>query len=131
VTFLSGDVHHSYVSQVRDVPAGGTILQAVCSPIRNPLPRVMRFATAALAYGIATSVGRAASRSASVPDPPFRWDTVRGPWFDNNIATLDVTQDGLEMHWMTGDLRNGDHQRPDLRRVATVVVDPDGTVRPA
>ena len=131
VTFLSGDVHHSYVSQVRDVPAGGTILQAVCSPIRNPLPRMMRLATAALAYGIATPMGRAASRSAAVPDPPFRWDTVRGPWFDNNIATLEVTEQGLEMHWVTGEVRDGNQQRPDLRRVATVVVDPDGTVRPA
>ena len=129
VTFLSGDVHHSYVSQVRDVPAGGTILQAVCSPIRNPLPRVMRLATAALAYGIATPLGRAMSRSASVPGQPFRWDSVRGPWFDNNIATLDVTDDGgLEMHWVSGQVRDGRHERPDLHRVATVRVHPDGRV---
>jgi hypothetical protein len=128
VTFLSGDVHHSYVSQVRDVPGEGTILQAVCSPIRNPLPRVMRLATAALAYGIATPLGRAMSRSASVPGQPFRWDSVRGPWFDNNIATLLVTTEGLEMHWTTGEVTGGGHERPDLRRVATVRVGPGKVV---
>ena len=29
------------------------VLQVVCSPIRNPLPRSMRFATAVLSYGVA------------------------------------------------------------------------------
>ena len=45
VMFLSGDVHHSYIAEV-DRPhwAGSSrIVQAVCSPIRNPLPRKMRF----------------------------------------------------------------------------------------
>ncbi len=48
VTFLSGDVHHSYVSEVQRQHWAGSsrIMQAVCSPIRNPLPRKMRFATA-------------------------------------------------------------------------------------
>ncbi|CAA9314177.1 MAG: hypothetical protein AVDCRST_MAG29-5, partial [uncultured Nocardioidaceae bacterium] len=26
------------------------------------------------------------ARAAKVPDPPFRWDVIEGPWFDNNIA---------------------------------------------
>ena len=34
------------------------IIQAVCSPIRNPLPRKMRFATAVLAYAVAGPVGK-------------------------------------------------------------------------
>ena len=45
VTFLSGDVHHSYVAEVaaRRTGAGSSrIIQAVCSPIRNPLPPQMR-----------------------------------------------------------------------------------------
>ena len=74
VTFLSGDVHHSYVSEVRARPhwAGSSrIVQAVCSPIRNPLPRKMRFATAALAYAVAGPVGKLVARSAKVPDAPF------------------------------------------------------------
>ena len=49
VTFLGGDVHHSYLAEVRREHWAGSsrIVQAVCSPIRNPLPRKMRFVTAA------------------------------------------------------------------------------------
>ena len=138
VTFLSGDVHHSYVSQVvgRGDPAAGSapgtaILQAVCSPMRNPLPRVFRFATAALSYGIAGPLGVAAARSAKVPEPPFRWDRVKGPWFDNNIAVLEVTEDGLLMRWWTGKVRRKRHDRPELSTVAAVQLDADGRARPA
>src|SRR5699024_4726426 len=45
VTFLSGDVHHSYVAEVDDPAARAVrsrIVQAVCSPIRNPMPRGVR-----------------------------------------------------------------------------------------
>jgi hypothetical protein len=129
ITFLSGDVHHSYVSQVQDGPEGSQILQAVCSPIRNPLPRHMRFGTAALSYGIAGPMGLVAARSAKVPDPPFRWERVRGPWFDNNVATLEVTEDGLEMWWATGTVEDDRHDRPVLSRVSTVVIGPDGRAR--
>ena len=128
VTFLSGDVHHSYVSQVLDSPGPGQIVQAVCSPIRNPLPRSMRFATAALSYGIAGPLGLLAAKSAKVPDPPFRWERVQGPWFDNNLATLEVKDEGLEMWWATGVVEDGRHDRPVLRRVTTVLVKPDGSV---
>jgi hypothetical protein len=128
VTFLSGDVHHSYVSRVVDLPPGAQILQAVCSPIRNPLPRVFRFATAASSYPIAGVMGLAVSRSAKVPEPPFTWERVKGPWFDNNLATLEVLEDGLEMWWATGTVHEGQHDRPRLERVSTVLVRKDGTV---
>jgi hypothetical protein len=121
VTFLSGDVHHSYVSQVTGRDGESPILQAVCSPIRNPLPRKLRFATAALSYGIAGPMGLLAARSAKVADPPFRWKRVRGPWFDNNLATLEVTAEGLEMWWARGEVDDR-HDRPRLERVATVRV---------
>jgi hypothetical protein len=129
VTFLSGDVHHSYVSQVTDLAASGTIVQAVCSPIRNPLPRPIRFATAALSYGVAGPLGALAARSAKVQDAPFRWDRVKGPWFDNNLATLEVKPEGLEMWWAKGTVHGDEHDRPRLERVATVLVDNDGVAR--
>jgi hypothetical protein len=133
VTFLSGDVHHSYVSQACDLDGPGAILQAVCSPIRNPLPRAMRFATAALSYGIAGPLGAMAARSAKVADPPFRWTRVKGPWFDNNLATLEVQPEGLEMWWAKGKVKGRvsrrQHDRPALTRVATVLVDKDGVTR--
>jgi hypothetical protein len=129
VTFLSGDVHHSYVSEVHRVHGRSgprsRIVQAVCSPIRNPLPRVMRFATAVLSYGLAGPMGAVAARSAHVPDPPFTWGLLRGPWFDNNLAVLeDKGVDGLAMAWYTGVVEDGDHEHPRLDEVASVVVEP-------
>ncbi len=101
-----------------DEPPGSALLQAVCSPMRNPLPRVFRFATAALSYGFAGPVGVAAARSAKVPESPLAWDRVKGPWFDNNIAVLQVTDDGLLMRWWTGTVDGGRHDRPALSSVA-------------
>ncbi|GAB3770859.1 alkaline phosphatase D family protein [Nocardioides pacificus] len=131
VTFLSGDVHHSFVSEavpdprVRggDVEVHSRIIQAVCSPIRNPLPRFMRWVTAVLSYGVAGPVGHVVSRLAKVPRPVLRWKLTRGPWFDNNLATLEVTPTGLKMWWSRGEIRGGRHDRPLLRRVATIDVE--------
>ena len=123
VTFLSGDVHHSYVSQVVSPRDASRVVQAVCSPIRNPLKRRWRFATAALSYGLAGPLGMMAARSAKVLDPPFRWKRLRGPWFDNNLATLEVTDRGLDMWWATGNVHDGRHDRPVLTCVETVEID--------
>ena len=138
ITFLSGDVHHSYVSQVVGVPeprdsgaAPTAVLQAVCSPMRNPLPRVFRFATAALSYGFAGPLGVAAGRSAKVPELPFDWERVKGPWFDNNIAVLEATADGLRMRWWRGTVHAGRHDRPVLSTVSEVVLGTDGRARPS
>ena len=133
VTFLSGDVHHSYVSTAaptrraaREAPAmRSAIVQAVCSPIRNPLSRKWRFATAALSYGVAGPLGHVVARSAKVPDAPLRWKLKKGPWFDNNLATLEVHGRALRMWWATGVLDGDDaaaHDRPRLRAVARVEV---------
>ena len=141
VTFLSGDVHHSYVSEASPVrkeakgsaPIRSRILQAVCSPIRNPLPRRMRFATAVSSYGVAGPIGHLVARSAKVKDSPLGWDLLKGPWFDNNLATLEVTDDGLRMWWASGKLVDGNHDRPRLERVADVEIGPrraeDGELR--
>ena len=129
VTFLSGDVHHSYVSEAQPVHGGprlqSTILQAVCSPIRNPLSRNMRFATAVLSYGVAGPVGRLASKSTQVPDAPLTWRYAEGPWFDNNLACLQVTGPSLKMWWVTGEVID-DHERPRLAKVASYELDEHG-----
>ena len=126
VTFLSGDVHHSYLSEVqREHRAGSSrIIQAVCSPIRNPLPRKMRFATAVLAYAVAGPVGKVVARSAKVPDAPFSWKNLAGPWFDNSIAILEDREDGLDVRWQTGTVVDGDHLHPRLDTVADILVEP-------
>ncbi|WP_200948051.1 alkaline phosphatase D family protein [Nocardioides sp. Soil774] len=133
VTFLSGDVHHSYVSEATPARHGrelrSTILQAVCSPIRNPLSRNMRFATAVLSYGVAGPVGRLASRSARVPDAPLTWRYAEGPWFDNNLACLQLDGPSLRMWWVTGEVID-DHERPRLAKVASYALDDQGRPPP-
>lgn len=148
VLFLSGDVHHSYVSEVdpasllddhdltrRDEDRAGSggapdlrVLQLVCSPIRNPLPVVMRYLTAALAHGLAVPLGAMAGRSAHVPAQPWRWRDVAGPWFTNNVALLRLDGPELEASWWTGEVRGGDDDHPVLVEVQTVDLTRDGRV---
>ena len=123
VTFLSGDVHFSYVAEV-ERSSGSRILQAVCSPIRNPLPRLMRSFGAVMSYGLAVPIGALVARSARVPDPPFRWVRVKGPWFSNNLASLEVSDEGLHLWWETGVVDGGDHLNPRLENVASLTMVP-------
>jgi PhoD-like phosphatase len=107
VTFLSGDVHNSYLAEV-DRPSGkGRILQAVCSPIRNPLPRLIRRGQAFAATRGGTAVGRLLARSARLAEPPLRWHIVQGPWFDNNLATLETQGRDLSVWWERGLVDDG------------------------
>ncbi len=126
VTFLSGDVHHSYVAEARrDHWADGSrIVQAVCSPIRNPLAVRMRFATAALAYAVAGPLGKLVARTAKVASPPFRWRNLAGPWFDNSIAVVEDRPDGLALRWYKGVVVADDHLHPRLDTIAEVLVEP-------
>ncbi|MGG6380511.1 alkaline phosphatase D family protein [Paenarthrobacter sp. NEAU-H11] len=126
VTFLSGDVHFSYVSEV-ERSSGSRIIQAVCSPIRNPLPRLMRSFGAVMSYGLAAPIGALAARSARVPDPPLRWSGIKGPWFDNNLACLEVVPEGLKLWWQRGVVDGGDNLNPRLERVAEITVAPRRT----
>jgi hypothetical protein len=125
VTFLSGDVHYSYLAEVERDGEGGRIMQAVCSPVRNPLPRVLRWFAVVMSYGVATPVGALAARSAKVPDPPFRWSTVKGPWFDNNLALLQDDPEGLAMTWHRGVVEGGREHDPRLEEVASILVPSD------
>lgn len=126
VTFLSGDVHHSYVSEARlsrrsarrSPPLRSHVVQAVCSPIRNPLSRNMRFATAVLSYGVAGPLGRLASHWAKVPTSPITWKYAQGPWFDNNLAFLELAPSTLRMWWVGGTVVDHDHESPRLTKVA-------------
>jgi hypothetical protein len=128
ILFLSGDVHHSYIAEV-DRPGGSRILQLVCSPIRNPLHRVLRTATAGFARGLARPVTRQLAGAAGVPGPSLAWRNVAGPWFDNNLALLRVQDDRLSTVWVTGEVEHGDHEHPVLELVADVELDvpPAGT----
>jgi hypothetical protein len=129
VTFLSGDVHHSYVSSawpdpaVTDVTIEGQILQATCSPIRNPLPGFMERVTGWATRRRVGGVVRRLAKAAKVPLSPLAWRVDRGPWYDNNLAVLEVQDDGgMTMRWLAGDVTGRAPDDPVLREVAEVRV---------
>ncbi|HEX2085670.1 MAG TPA: alkaline phosphatase D family protein [Solirubrobacteraceae bacterium] len=94
IVVLSGDVHHAYLAEVafrREANVKSAVYQAVCSPFRNPLNdrerRVVRFGTSRAGHALA----RAIARTAGVRDPgTIRWELCAGPWFDNQVATLEL-----------------------------------------
>ncbi|WP_125036045.1 alkaline phosphatase D family protein [Nocardioides sp. LS1] len=126
ITYLSGDVHHSYVAEawpderVESREISTRILQAVCSPIRNPLPPFMQRLTARAARRSAGRFARRLSKAAKVPLTGLDWDMLAGPWYDNNLAILELQPEGMKMWWTAGEVRDGNLNRPVLRRVATV-----------
>ncbi len=131
VTFLSGDVHNSYLAEVTDAAGHGArsrIVQAVCSPIRNPMPRGVRVVISMLTRSLVRPMRLLASASRRVPDPAYPWTVTEGPWFDNNVALCRVLPDGLDLTWVTGMVEGADHDHPWLREVWSVHLDAPGTV---
>ncbi len=97
ILLLSGDVHYSYLA------SAGRIHQIVCSPIRNPLSRTLRLANVVASFAVAGPLGRFLASLARLPRPPLRWKIVKGPWFQNAIATIDLTADTATVTWRTHD----------------------------
>jgi hypothetical protein len=97
-------------------------VQAVCSPIRNPLPRQVRVAQAFIGKGLARPLEALVKRTSKVPSAPYHWSMTEGPWFDNNLATLQVRGRGLVMRWDLGVVERDKYDEPDLREVARVVI---------
>jgi PhoD-like phosphatase len=97
IVILSGDVHHAYLCDVafkRSAAMKSPVLQAVCSPYRNPLDERERKVVRA---GFSRPFGlfaRALRRLAGAPDPGIRWRLLEGPYFDNQVGT--VRLDGRE-----------------------------------
>jgi hypothetical protein len=132
VMFLSGDVHHSYLAEVARPPGTTRILQAVCSPIRNPLPMLIRTGQALTSSRPVMALGRALARRAGVPPPPFSWDVTEGPWFDNMLATVELSGRGLAMRWEAADEAEEPEADPVLRTVhAFTVAAPQTSAVPA
>ncbi|HYP55346.1 MAG TPA: alkaline phosphatase D family protein [Solirubrobacterales bacterium] len=97
IVILSGDVHHAYLFDVafrKDVGMKSNVVQAVCSPYRNPLDgkerRVVKFG---FTRG-AELFTRGLAKLSGAPDPGIRWRCLEGPYFDNQVAT--VRLDGRE-----------------------------------
>jgi hypothetical protein len=100
IVMLSGDVHHAYLAEVafrKGVEAHSAVYQATCSPFRNGLSsnerRMVKFASSRTGQ----LIGNLLCRSAEVPPARIRWRVAEGPWFDNQVASLDL--DGPAAHF--------------------------------
>jgi hypothetical protein len=93
VVALSGDVHHAYLSQVgfrRNARVESSVYQVVCSPLRNPLDRPKRRLLRFVGSRVAEIAARGLAAAARVKTSSIQWRLVRGPSFDNQIATLQL-----------------------------------------
>jgi phosphodiesterase/alkaline phosphatase D-like protein len=93
VVLLSGDVHHAYLARAVFASGDGErspVYQAVCSPLRNPLDGHERAAIKVAMSRPAERVGHALARAAGVPDERLTWTIEEGPWFDNQVALLEL-----------------------------------------
>ncbi len=92
IVLLSGDVHHAYLAEAwfpgREVRS--RVLQATCSPVRNPLDKRERRALRAAFTRPVAAFARALARSAGVQPMPMRWAFAQEPTFDNQVAHLDL-----------------------------------------
>ncbi len=123
ITFLSGDVHNSYLAEVTAAEQHGArsrIVQAVCSPIRNPMPRAMRVMVSAFAKGLVRPMRALAHWSKHVPDPAYPWRVTHGPWFDNSIAEVLVEGGDLFFVWRGGTSREDEELGTAITTVARV-----------
>lgn len=114
ITFLSGDVHHAYLAEARlnSGPVDTRILQAVCSPVRNPLTGPERAAQKTVASRPIGAIARRLARRAGVPEPPLRWGFAQRPTFDNQIAELRL--DDRSAHLRIEKTRPEDRDAPKL-----------------
>jgi hypothetical protein len=92
LVLLGGDVHFGYVSRARwpGSEAATPVHQVVSSPLRNPLlPRLRREVRATLLPGAGVPSWLMA-RTAGVAPLGVRWRLDQGPWFDNQLATVEA-----------------------------------------
>ncbi|HET7801902.1 MAG TPA: alkaline phosphatase D family protein [Humibacillus xanthopallidus] len=126
IVFLSGDVHNSYLAEVTDAAerhgARSRIVQAVCSPIRNPMPRAIRVMMSAFARSLVRPMRFVAGHSRRVPDPAYPWLVTDGPWFDNCLAEATIQGPDVAIVWRGGEVRDGDELHPVLTTVGAVRV---------
>jgi hypothetical protein len=97
VVLLSGDVHHAYLARAefasdadRNGDGRSPVYQAVCSPLRNPLDGHERHAIRIGMSRAGERIGERLARAAGVAPEPVTWRIDEGPWFDNQVATLEL-----------------------------------------
>lgn len=100
IVLLSGDVHHAYLAEAgfpRTAGVKSAVVQAVCSPVRNPLDSNERRMLRAAQSRTAAVVAGLLARAAGVREPPVRWRFPEPPTFDNQIATITLQGRGARL----------------------------------
>jgi hypothetical protein len=92
VLILSGDVHHGYLAEATlENGAKSRVYQAVCSPLRNALPKEKSLLQNKAWTGLAALTGRFLASLARIPREPISWRmTHDAAFFDNQIVTLEL-----------------------------------------
>ena len=78
------------------------------------------------AKGLVRPMRWLAARTKGVPPLRYPWQLTQGPWFDNNLATLEVKGRGLVVRWDKGEVDGdtlADLDAPRIREVARVTID--------
>jgi hypothetical protein len=119
IVALSGDVHHAYLAEVGFPPGTGmssSAWQATCSPFRNPLDNKERTVMRFMASEPASRLMRALAGAAGVEAPSVRWRYAHDePWFDNQVATLELDGRKARMVLEKTVGPDGDRSEPELK----------------
>ena len=124
IVLLSGDVHHAYLAEARfeSGPVESRVLQATCSPVRNPLDaRERRVLRAAFTRPVA-AMGRRMARAAGVEPTPMSWAFAAEPTFDNQVAELRL--DGRDAHLRIEKTEPEDWAAPKLHESLSLAIRP-------
>ena len=123
ITVLSGDVHHAYVAEAwfpgREVTS--RVLQATCSPVRNPLGRERLALRASFSRPVGALAKRVA-RAAGVEPGTMCWAFAQTPTFDNQIARIDLV--GREARLLIEKTMPEDWQAPRLHTSLSLTIAP-------
>jgi hypothetical protein len=93
ISVLSGDVHHTYVSEADyPDPLESRVYQITCSPIDNTIPLAMRLVFHLSWSKVVERIVLFLDRWTRVPALPISWHHPTGPHFGNMLALL--TLDG-------------------------------------
>ena len=113
ICVLSGDVHHTYVSEAAyRSRLASRVYQITCSPIHNTIPTPMRVVFKASWSHTFERFVKLFSRWAHVPPVPIRWHHPTGPHFGNILALLVL--DGRQARLVLEQAIRADE--PDARR---------------
>jgi hypothetical protein len=118
VVLMSGDVHHAYLARARFASGNGgraPVYQATCSPLRNPLDSHERYGIRVGMSRPAARIGEVLARAAGVEKESLTWSIEEGPWFDNQVAMIEL--DGPRAWMELEKVVEPDDGTPRLERV--------------